>query len=79
MPTTREELEQIREQSQRGWLKGENCPDCGRMSKALLAVLDLHGPNQWGECDTCTNWEGRSQSFPCPTVAAIEREMGRGR
>ena len=45
---------------------------------ALRAVVELHKPNTRGdECANC-GWEcGRELvSFPCPTIQAIEKELG---
>ena len=45
--------------------------------KALRAVVELHKPyvsrndefNPWTVCDVC------GDSYPCPTIQAIEREL----
>ena len=42
---------------------------------ALKAVVELHKP--WpGGCSHCINIEGGYMSYPCPTIQAIEKELG---
>ena len=42
---------------------------------ALRAVVELHKP--WpGGCSHCINIEGGYMSYPCPTIQAIEKELG---
>lgn len=50
---------------------------------ALLAVVELHKPHLFGVgeivCSACEEWtnEGPYQlSYPCPTIQAIEKELG---
>ena len=49
---------------------------------ALRAVVELHRPIQIGNeqlCNACEEWpyEGQKQLFyPCPTIQAIEKELG---
>ena len=43
--------------------------------KALRAVVELHKP--WtGGCSHCINIKGGYMSYPCPTIQAIEKELG---
>jgi hypothetical protein len=65
--TAREELEQIRDEAKRGWLKDQDCPDCVRMSKALLKTMSL--------CEDAQNFV-MLRSFANQILQAIEREMG---
>ena len=44
--------------------------------KALRAVVELHKPISTGSCQICVTSEGHSILFPCPTIQAIERELG---
>jgi hypothetical protein len=68
--TTREELEQIRAEAQRGWLKGEDCSNCVRMARALLAALD--------ECERPVPLNEALDGYITADAvrAAIEREIG---
>ena len=46
---------------------------------ALRAVVELHKPNSMGGCNACEQWttEGPYQiAYPCPTIQAIEKELG---
>lgn len=49
---------------------------------ALRAVVELHKPIQISNeqlCNACEEWtnEGQKQLFyPCPTIQAIEKELG---
>ena len=44
--------------------------------KALRAVIELHKPTKnrsiEGWCDVCTDY----YQYPCPTIQAIEKELG---
>jgi hypothetical protein len=42
---------------------------------ALRAVVELHKPWNFG-CSHCINIEGGYMSYPCPTIQAIEKELG---
>ena len=46
-------------------------------TKALRAVVELHRRDVRGNCDICT-WitNGGLVSYPCPTIQAIEKELG---
>lgn len=63
------------------------CSDVDRvvslLAGALRAVVELHAPNEHGNCGTCTKAAQRAGnhvrwrvSHPCPTVQAIARELG---
>ena len=40
---------------------------------AIRAVLELHKPNEIGECPHCGHdWQGSAVEWPCATVQAIE-------
>ena len=41
---------------------------------ALRAVVELHG-ELGGDCDECWSEDGYIQ-YPCPTIQAIEKELG---
>jgi hypothetical protein len=51
----------------------------GWMQDALRAVVELHKPQDitlpngdWGaNCTECDGWE-----YPCPTIQAIDKELG---
>jgi len=46
---------------------------------ALRAVVELHKPDSTGGCNACEQWtnEGAYQlHYPCPTIQAIEKELG---
>ena len=46
---------------------------------ALRAVVELHKPDSTGGCNACEQWtnEGAYQlPYPCPTIQAIEKELG---
>ena len=68
--TVRAELERVRQ----GYPRVPGRED--RMASALLAVLDLHTEDKFGECRECCS-ESHVVNLPCATVLAIEREMGR--
>lgn len=42
---------------------------------ALRVVVELHKPWNFG-CSHCINIEGGYMSYPCPTIQAIEKELG---
>ena len=50
--------------------------------QALRAIVELHKPIQISNeqlCNACEEWtnEGQKQLFyPCPTIQAIEKELG---
>ena len=53
----------------------ESCQFINGPYKALRAVVELHKP--WpGGCSHCINIEGGYMSYPCPTIQAIEKELG---
>ena len=42
---------------------------------ALRAVVELHEP--WvGGCSQCVAIDGGYKPYPCPTIQAIEKELG---
>ena len=53
---------------------------------ALRAVVELHYPTSvswaygFSYCMACSQWKGRNPdhliSYPCPTIQAIEKELG---
>ncbi|CAB5218236.1 hypothetical protein UFOVP204_118 [uncultured Caudovirales phage] len=43
--------------------------------QAFRAVVELHKPWNFG-CSHCINIEGGYMSYPCPTIQAIEKELG---
>ena len=47
-----------------------------KVLKALRAVVELHKPISTGSCQICVTSEGHSILFPCPTIQAIEKELG---
>jgi hypothetical protein len=52
-----------------------------RNDKALRAVVELHKPDEpdfpdeWESCVECSG-NGYVAMYPCPTVKAIEKELG---
>lgn len=61
-----------------------NCKSCNRANapaRTLHAVLNLHKPelhqndNVMG-CSQCSSFSFRYIEYPCPTIQAIEKEMG---
>ena len=45
---------------------------------ALRAVVELHKPNEFGDCSICvirTVIDLGVASYPCPTIQAIEKEL----
>lgn len=45
---------------------------------ALLAVVELHKPNENDCCTGCPydfEWDGHFYSYPCPTIQAIQKEL----
>jgi len=45
---------------------------------ALLAVVELHKPNEFGDCSICvirTVIDLGVAPYPCPTIQAIEKEL----
>lgn len=54
--------------------------DCETTQAALLAVLDLHHPDDCGDCSACTRWEddmvAHAMEYPCPTLRAIAEKLG---
>ena len=55
-----------------------------QLRKALRAVVELHKPDQYGDCAGCDNrcgcYEGDIMNLnkweTCPTIQVIERELG---
>ena len=49
-----------------------------RNSEALRAVVELHKPYKRRKtlCRHCVDREGDPRSYPCPTIRAIEKELG---
>jgi hypothetical protein len=49
-----------------------------QMRAALLAVLDLHRPEQECHdtvCEDCNGWSGAVARYPCPTVRMIVEKL----
>jgi len=48
-----------------------------KVTDALRAVVELHKPDVRKNCDICT-WitNGGLVLYPCPTIQAIEKELG---
>jgi hypothetical protein len=52
--------------------------------KALRAVVELHKPYlpepkiypNWITCKGCAKWQDDWADYPCPTIQAIEKELG---
>ncbi len=45
---------------------------------ALRSVVELHKPNEFGDCSICvirTVIDLGVASYPCPTIQAIEKEL----
>lgn len=42
---------------------------------ALRAVLELHQPDEWGQCSSCVD-DGLPIPYPCPTVEAVRETIG---
>jgi hypothetical protein len=86
MPTTREELEQIRDEAK---VQADYLREVGgvsdhylthfRMAKAHLAVLDLHKYVPADSFSTVPFCDICEEQYPCQTIQAIEREMWGGR
>lgn len=52
-----------------------NWVEANDLIQALDALVELHKP--WpGGCSHCINIEGGYMSYPCPTIQAIEKELG---
>lgn len=49
----------------------------GTLARALIAVLDKHGRDEFGECDDCMDFAGNGVLYPCPTVTAITTELAK--
>ena len=48
------------------------------VARALRAVVELHKPNEFGDCSICvirTVIDLGVASYPCPTIQAIEKEL----
>jgi hypothetical protein len=43
---------------------------------ALRAVVELHKPDIYETCVECTRGISPSIAYPCPTIQAIEKELG---
>jgi len=46
--------------------------------RALRAVVELHKPNEFGDCSICvirTVIDLGVASYPCPTIQAIKKEL----
>ena len=58
-----------------------DCWQCG-MANALRAVVEIHKPMGFLDiCESCEEreyqgGEGYEVRYPCPTIQAIEKEMG---
>ena len=42
---------------------------------ALRAVVELHKPNKNNLCEICRYYMNKHK-YPCPTIRAIEKELG---
>lgn len=42
---------------------------------ALRAVVVLHKPFEEGDCSHCFGLYGMGETYPCPTIEAIEKEL----
>ena len=59
-------------------------PATAQLVKALRAVMELHKPSQknyMGEigcvgCDVNSEYGTWQEGYPCPTIQAIEKELG---
>ena len=49
--------------------------DSAEPVKALRAVVELHKPNKNNLCEIC-RWYMNKHKYPCPTIQAIEKELG---
>ena len=48
------------------------------LAVALIAVVELHKPNEDNCCTGCPydfEYDGHFYSYPCPTIQAIEKEL----
>jgi hypothetical protein len=43
---------------------------------ALRAVVELHKPTEYSDCSHCFGLHSMGETYPCPTVQAIEKELG---
>jgi hypothetical protein len=43
---------------------------------ALRAVVELHKPTEYGDCSHCFGLHSMGETYPCPTIQAIEKELG---
>ena len=56
----------------------DSCSISSRLGNALKAVVELHKPNEFGDCSICvirTVIDLGVASYPCPTIQAIEKEL----
>ena len=44
-------------------------------TKALRAVVELHKPTAYGDCSHCFGLHSMGETYPCPTIQAIEKEL----
>ena len=47
----------------------------GKIGDALRAVVELHKPTEYGDCSHCFGLHSMGETYPCPTVQAIEKEF----
>jgi len=43
---------------------------------ALRAVVELHKPDSSDDCSHCHGLHDMGESYPCPTIQAIEKVLG---
>ena len=43
--------------------------------QALYEVVELHKPTEYGDCSHCFGLHSMGETYPCPTIQAIEKEM----
>lgn len=46
-----------------------------KLNNAIRAVVELHKPSGGWFCDACAN-PNDEVIYPCPTIQAIEKELG---
>jgi len=65
--------------------QSESADRGGASIAALIAVVKLHkvllvkdyeNDTDWYECQECTRGISPSIAYPCPTIQAIEKELG---
>ena len=58
-------------------VQSESADRSGASITALIAVVELHKPNQYFPeyCDVCWWEEHEREDYPCQTIQAIEKEL----